>query len=78
MPIVKLRLQGQLDGRKPPFPAGGDVSTHPIHEFSESSALSGGSADYVESLYNAWLADPAAVSPTVESLLRWLQGPRGR
>ena len=72
---VKLRLQGQLDGRKPPFPAGGDVSTHSIHEFSESSALSGGSADYVEALYNAWLADPAAVSPQWS---RYFDGFKGR
>ena len=42
-------------------PAGVDVSTNLIREFSESSQLAGGNADYVESLYETWLADPAAV-----------------
>ena len=44
-----------------PFPAGGDVSTNLIREFSESSQLAGGNADYVESLYDAWLADTSSV-----------------
>jgi len=47
----------------PPFPSGGDVSTNLIREFFESSQLAGGNADYVESLYDAWLADPSAVPP---------------
>jgi len=38
------------------------VSTNQIREFFESSQLAGGNADYVESLYDAWLADPSAVS----------------
>ncbi len=38
------------------------MSTNSIREFSESSALAGGNAVYVETLYNAWLADPGAVS----------------
>jgi len=38
------------------------VSTNLIREFFESSQLAGGNADYVESLYDAWLADPASVS----------------
>jgi 2-oxoglutarate dehydrogenase E1 component len=37
------------------------VSTHLIREFFESSQLAGGNADYVESLYDTWLADPASV-----------------
>jgi 2-oxoglutarate dehydrogenase E1 component len=37
------------------------VSTNLIREFFESSQLAGGNADYVESLYDAWLADPASV-----------------
>ncbi|MDE2278904.1 MAG: 2-oxoglutarate dehydrogenase E1 component [Xanthomonadaceae bacterium] len=37
------------------------MSTNLIREFFESSQLAGGNADYVESLYDAWLADPASV-----------------
>jgi 2-oxoglutarate dehydrogenase E1 component len=37
------------------------VSTNLIREFFESSQLAGGNADYVESLYDAWLSDPASV-----------------
>ena len=36
------------------------MSTNLIREFFESSQLAGGNADYVESLYDAWLADPAS------------------
>jgi 2-oxoglutarate dehydrogenase E1 component len=50
------------DDCKHPFPAGGDVSTNLIREFFESSQLAGGNADYVESLYDAWLADSSSVS----------------
>ncbi len=50
-----------MDGCKHLFPAGGDVSTNLIREFFESSQLAGGNADYVESLYDAWLADTASV-----------------
>ncbi|TAM61011.1 MAG: 2-oxoglutarate dehydrogenase E1 component [Rhodanobacter sp.] len=38
------------------------MSTNLIREFFESSQLAGGNADYVESLYDAWLADPSSVS----------------
>ncbi len=37
------------------------MSTNLIREFFESSPLAGGNADYVESLYDAWLADAGAV-----------------
>ncbi len=37
------------------------MSTNLIREFFESSQLAGGNADYVESLYDAWLTDPASV-----------------
>ncbi|MFA6229389.1 MAG: 2-oxoglutarate dehydrogenase E1 component [Rhodanobacter sp.] len=38
------------------------MSTNLIREFFESSQLAGGNADYVESLYDAWLADSSSVS----------------
>ena len=38
------------------------MSTNLIREFFESSQLAGGNADYVESLYDAWLANPSSVS----------------
>ena len=38
------------------------MSTNLIREFSESSQLAGGNADYVEQLYESWLADPASVT----------------
>jgi len=38
------------------------VSTNLIREFSDSSQLAGGNADYVEQLYGSWLADPTSVS----------------
>ncbi len=37
------------------------MSTNLIREFSESSQLAGGNADYVEQLYESWLADPGSV-----------------
>ena len=37
------------------------MTTNLIREFFESSQLAGGNADYVESLYDAWLADTSAV-----------------
>ena len=37
------------------------MSTNLIREFFDSSQLSGGNADYVESLYDAWLDAPDAV-----------------
>jgi len=62
------------DGRKLSFPAGGDVSINSIREFAESSALAGGNADYVESLYNAWLADDSSVSAEWASYFDTFQG----
>ena len=38
------------------------MSTNQIRDFFESSQLAGGNAVYVESLYDAWLAEPASVS----------------
>ncbi|OOG41957.1 2-oxoglutarate dehydrogenase E1 component [Rhodanobacter sp. C05] len=38
------------------------MSTNLIREFFDSSQLAGGNADYVESLYDAWLADTSSVS----------------
>lgn len=38
------------------------MTTNLIREFSESSQLAGGNADYVETLYDAWLADTSSVS----------------
>ncbi|KRE90599.1 2-oxoglutarate dehydrogenase subunit E1 [Frateuria sp. Soil773] len=37
------------------------MSTNLIREFFESSQLAGGNADYVEQLYESWLADPASI-----------------
>ncbi|WP_346949019.1 2-oxoglutarate dehydrogenase E1 component [Dyella sp.] len=37
------------------------MSTNLIREFFDSSQLAGGNADYVEQLYESWLADPASV-----------------
>ncbi|GAA0241797.1 2-oxoglutarate dehydrogenase E1 component [Rhodanobacter caeni] len=37
------------------------MSKNLIREFLESSQLAGGNADYVEALYDAWLADPSSV-----------------
>jgi 2-oxoglutarate dehydrogenase E1 component len=38
------------------------VSTNLIREFLDSSQLAGGNAEYVEQLYESWLADPSSVS----------------
>ena len=38
------------------------MSTNLIREFFDSSQLAGGNADYVESLYDSWLADASSVS----------------
>ncbi|AHX12811.1 2-oxoglutarate dehydrogenase [Dyella jiangningensis] len=40
------------------------MSTNLIREFFESSQLAGGNADYVEQLYESWLADPSSVDAT--------------
>ncbi|MGC1550182.1 MAG: 2-oxoglutarate dehydrogenase E1 component [Rhodanobacter sp.] len=51
------------------------MSTNLIREFFESSQLAGGNADYVEQLYDVWLADPSAV-PTEWS--RYFETFKGR
>ncbi len=51
------------------------MSTNLIREFFESSPLAGGNADYIESLYDAWLADAGAVSPEWN---RYFESFRGR
>ena len=51
------------------------MSTNPVREFFESSQLSGGNADYVEALYDLWLADASAVSPQWS---RYFEGFKGR
>ncbi|MEP6898079.1 MAG: 2-oxoglutarate dehydrogenase E1 component, partial [Rhodanobacter sp.] len=43
-------------------------------EFFESSQLAGGNADYVESLYDAWLADTSAVSPEWNTYFETFKG----
>ncbi|HKT30778.1 2-oxoglutarate dehydrogenase E1 component [Dyella sp.] len=50
------------------------MSTNLIREFSESSQLAGGNADYVESLYDAWLADPASVSAEWNTYFQTFKG----
>jgi len=50
------------------------VSTNLIREFFESSPLAGGNADYVESLYDAWLTDASAVSPEWNRYFETFQG----
>ncbi len=50
------------------------MSTNLIREFFESSPLAGGNADYVESLYDAWLTDASAVSPEWNRYFETFQG----
>ena len=50
------------------------MTTNLIREFSESSQLAGGNADYVESLYDAWLADAASVSAEWASYFETFKG----
>ena len=50
------------------------MTTNLIREFSESSQLAGGNADYVESLYDAWLADASAVSADWASYFETFKG----
>ncbi len=45
-----------------------------IQEFQQSSQLAGGNADYVEGLYEAWLEDPASVSPQWRSYFEAFKG----
>ncbi len=50
------------------------MSTNLIREFFESSQLAGGNADYVESLYDSWLADPSAVPAEWASYFETFKG----
>jgi 2-oxoglutarate dehydrogenase E1 component len=50
------------------------VSTNLIREFFESTQLAGGNADYVESLYDAWLADTSAVPADWASYFETFKG----
>jgi 2-oxoglutarate dehydrogenase E1 component len=70
----KSRRFAHTNGCKPLFPAGGDVSTNLIREFFDSSQLAGGNADYVESLYDAWLADTSAVPSEWASYFETFKG----
>lgn len=54
--------------------AGGDVSANLIREFSESSQLAGGNADYVEQVYEAWLADSGAVPAEWDAYFKSFKG----
>lgn len=50
------------------------MSKNLINEFSESSQLAGGNADYVEALYNTWLTDAASVSADWAKYFETFQG----
>jgi 2-oxoglutarate dehydrogenase E1 component len=50
------------------------VTTNLIREFFDSSQLAGGNADYVESLYDAWLADTSAVPADWASYFETFKG----
>ena len=50
------------------------MTTNLIREFFDSSQLAGGNADYVESLYDAWLADAASVSAEWASYFETFKG----
>jgi len=50
------------------------VSANLIREFSESSQLAGGNADYVEQVYEAWLADPGAVPAEWDTYFKGFKG----
>ncbi|TAL90437.1 MAG: 2-oxoglutarate dehydrogenase E1 component, partial [Rhodanobacter sp.] len=50
------------------------MSTNLIHEFSDSSQLAGGNADYVEALYDAWLSDASAVPAEWASYFETFKG----
>jgi len=54
--------------------AGGDVSTNLIREFFDSSQLAGGNADYVEQMYEYWLADPSSVSAEWNTYFKAFKG----
>ena len=50
------------------------MSTNLIREFFESSQLAGGNADYVEQLYESWLADPSSVEATWSKYFETFKG----
>ncbi|BBD79295.1 2-oxoglutarate dehydrogenase E1 component [Aerosticca soli] len=50
------------------------MSTNLIREFSASSQLAGDNADYIESLYESWLADPSSVADAWASYFQTLKG----
>lgn len=50
------------------------MSTNLIREFFESSQLAGGNADYVEQLYESWLADPSSVDATWSKYFETFKG----
>ncbi|QWT22237.1 2-oxoglutarate dehydrogenase E1 component [Bacillus sp. NP157] len=50
------------------------MSANLIREFSESSQLAGGNADYVEQIYEAWLADPGSVPAEWDSYFKSFKG----
>jgi 2-oxoglutarate dehydrogenase E1 component len=50
------------------------VSTNLIREFFDSSQLAGGNADYIESLYDTWLADPESVPAEWNTYFKTFKG----
>ena len=50
------------------------MSANLIREFSESSQLAGGNADYVEQVYEAWLADPGSVPGEWDTYFKSFKG----
>ncbi|MGE7136430.1 2-oxoglutarate dehydrogenase E1 component [Luteibacter sp. NPDC031894] len=50
------------------------MSANLIREFSESSQLAGGNADYVEQIYEAWLADPGSVPAEWDGYFKGFKG----
>ncbi|SEO77867.1 2-oxoglutarate dehydrogenase E1 component [Luteibacter sp. UNC138MFCol5.1] len=50
------------------------MSANLIREFSESSQLAGGNADYVEQVYEAWLADPGSVPAEWDGYFKTFKG----
>jgi len=50
------------------------VSANLIREFSESSQLAGGNADYVEQIYEAWLSDSGSVPAEWDAYFKSFKG----
>ncbi|WP_132141521.1 2-oxoglutarate dehydrogenase E1 component [Luteibacter rhizovicinus] len=50
------------------------MSANLIREFSESSQLAGGNADYVEQIYESWLADAVSVPTEWDSYFKSFKG----